>query len=239
MEISSITDLGLIRSNNEDYHICDSAHGLVVIADGVGGDDYGEVASKIAVESCYQYLTNEYYLEDTTNISETLLDSMVFANQQVIHHKKDKPEYKNMGTTLSCLYLKKNELTYSWIGDSRIYVVSQAESTINLLTEDHSLYNEMVRRGEVAAISTKNILTRTIGNNLYTQPDVGEYSLKQGDIILACTDGLSDLLPDDILLQTVMTHADNLDQALTVLVDLAKGQGGRDNITVALMRNRL
>lgn len=235
MEIASISDLGLLRQNNEDYHFCDFSYGLAIIADGVGGHDYGEVASKIAVESCYQYLTKEYYLDDTANIPHTLLDSVVFANQQVIHHKKDRPEYKDMGTTLSCLHLHNNELSYSWIGDSRIYVISQENSSIQMLSEDHTLYNEMIRRGEIADTYKKNILTRMVGSNLYTQPEAGKSILKQDDIVLACTDGLSDLIPDTLILKTVLEHAQNLNVAMQALVDLANGQGGRDNITVVLM----
>lgn len=237
MEIASITDLGRVRHNNEDFHLCSQVLGLVVIADGVGGHDYGEVASKIAVESCYQYLSKEYYLDSTNDLEQTLLDSIIFANQQVFGYKQERLKYKDMGTTLSCLHLKQNKLSYSWIGDSRIYALSPSDSSICLLTEDHTLYNELLRRGEKTDPCKKNILTRMVGSNLYTQPEAGTYALKAGDIILACTDGLSDLVPDSLLLTTVMEAVQDFELILKTLVDLAKGQGGRDNITIALMRS--
>lgn len=236
MEIAAITDLGLVRCNNEDFHICNETKGIAVIADGVGGHDYGEVASKIAVESCYQYLTKEDYIEDTSDVEQTLLDSIIFANQQVISYKKDRPKYKKMGTTLNCLYLRENKLSYAWIGDSRVYLVSTSDSTIRMLSEDHNLYNELVRRGEIADSFKKNILTRMVGSNLYTQPEAGQYTLASGDIVLSCTDGLSDLVSDNLLLAAVIECAGNFEQILKKLIELAKGQGGRDNITVALIR---
>jgi PPM family protein phosphatase len=237
VKISSLTDPGLVRTNNEDYHFHDSANGIVILADGVGGHDYGEVASKLAVECCYQYLTKEYYLEDTSNIAKTLMNGLIFANQQVIAYKQANKEFHDMGTTITCVHVKDKTLSFAWIGDSRVYVIDPSVPAISLLTTDHTLYNEMLSRGELAESYKKNVLTRMVGSNIHTQPESGKSLLTEGQLVLVCSDGLSDLVPENIILTSIMENKEDLDTAVVALIDLAKGQGGRDNITVALLKS--
>lgn len=234
LKIYSKSDAGLIRDNNEDFYLADSVHGLVIVADGAGGHDNGEVASRLAVESCYQYLTREDYLEDTSDITQTLIDSITFANQQVIEHKKKHMPESDMGTTLSCVHVGEKEINYAWMGDSRIYLIDSLKNIISQLSIDHTLYQEMVDRGEIGQNFKKNILSRMLGNNAYSRPDGNRLPLAPGNLILVCTDGYSDLISEEKTLDTIKASGNSLDEIANALIDLAKGEGGRDNITVSL-----
>ena len=184
LKIYSKTDAGLIRDNNEDFYFTDSAYGLVIVADGAGGHDHGEIASRLAVESCYQYLTREDYLEDTTDITQTLIDSITFANQQVIEYKKKHMPESDMGTTLSCVHVGEKEINFAWMGDSRIYLIDPLKDRISQLSIDHTLYQEMVDRGEIGQSFKKSILSRMLGNNAYSRPDGDKLPLESGNLIV-------------------------------------------------------
>ena len=236
IEFFSRTDVGMVRPNNEDYHLIDSDNGLTILADGVGGHDYGEIASRMSVESSHQYLTRESYLEDTGNIRVTLAESILFANQQVMSHKKAHPEQKNMGTTLSLVHALEDEINFAWIGDSRIYLIDEAKALITQLNTDHTLYEEMMEQGKIAEKYQKSILTRMIGNNPYIKPEAGKESIESGQCILVCSDGLTDLVPDERILETFSKYNSSMELTMERLIELANGQGGRDNITVAIIK---
>ena len=234
LKIYSKTDAGLIRDNNEDFYFTDSAYGLVIVADGAGGHDHGEIASRLAVESCYQYLTREDYLEDTTDITQTLIDSITFANQQVIEYKKKHMPESDMGTTLSCVHVGEKEINFAWMGDSRIYLIDPLKDRISQLSIDHTLYQEMVDRGEIGQSFKKSILSRMLGNNAYSRPDGDKLPLESGNLILVCTDGYSDLISEEKTLDAIKASGNSLEGIDNALIELAKGEGGRDNITVSL-----
>jgi len=234
LKINSKSDVGLIRENNEDFYFTDSVYGLMIVADGAGGHDHGEIASRLAVESCYQYLTREDYLEDTSDITQTLMDSITFANQQVIEHKKKHMPESNMGTTLSCVHVGDKEICFAWMGDSRIYLIDPGKDKMSQLSTDHTLYQEMVNRGEIGQSFKKHILSRMLGNNAYSRPDGDKHPLTPGNIILVCTDGYSDLISEEKTLDAVKAFGNSLDVIADALMELAKGEGGRDNITVSL-----
>ena len=234
LKIFSKTDVGLVRNNNEDYFFTDPDNRLIIVADGAGGHDHGEIASRLAVESCYQYLTREDYLQDTDDIPQTLMESITFANQQVIEYKKKHLPQSDMGTTLSCLHVGVNEASYAWIGDSRVYLIDSNENTLKQLSIDHTLYQEMLDRGEVGQSYKKSILSRMLGNNPFTRPDGECTPLREGNLILVCSDGFSDLVNEDKTLQAVAAAGNDFEGLVDKLVDLARGEGGRDNITVSL-----
>ena len=234
LNVFSQSDVGLVRGNNEDFYFTDNRYRRIIVADGAGGHDHGEIASRLAVESCYQYLTREDYLEDTRDIPQTLMESITFANQQVIEYMKKHMPDSNMGTTLCCVHVGQKELSFAWMGDSRIYLVGQEGKGIRQLSVDHTLYQEMIDRGEVGQAYKKSILSRMLGNNPYTRPDGDSIALEAGDTVLVCSDGLSDLVREDRILEAVSDAAGDLPKCAQALIDLAKGQGGRDNITVSL-----
>ncbi|MGA0933569.1 MAG: PP2C family protein-serine/threonine phosphatase [Pseudohongiellaceae bacterium] len=235
LKFHAISDVGLVRDNNEDYHLVDPEYGLIIVADGAGGHADGEIASRVAVESCYQYLTREDYLLDTTDTRKTLMDSIVFANKQLIEFKQKKMPGSDMGTTLSCVCIKDRQASFAWMGDSRIYRLNAAEAAVAQLSVDHTLYQEMLARGEVGSSFNKHVLSRMLGSNPYAQPDGDSQSVMSGDTLLVCSDGFSDLVPEFRIQETVAAYGDSLDDMAQVFVELAKGQGGRDNITVALV----
>ena len=233
-EIHAKTDVGLVRTNNEDYFFIDPDNRLIIVADGAGGYEYGEVASRLAVESCYQYLTREDYLQDTSDITQTLMDSITFANQQVIAYKKKHHFGSKMGTTLSCAYISDEVANFAWMGDSRIYLINCEDNRLTQLSTDHTLYQEMLARGEVGQSYKKSILSRMLGNNPYTRPDGDEAEIHKGELLLACSDGLSDLVSEERMLEALVAAGDDHEKGIDALIELAKGQCGRDNITVAI-----
>ena len=236
VSISALSDVGRVRTNNEDFFHCDPDNGLIILADGVGGHDFGEVASELATVSCYSYLMLEPDLDDLKSMEAALLESIKYANQKVIDRKAANADYKNMGTTLTCLHLADRELRYAWVGDSRIYIVNVATREIRQLTTDHTVYEELKKRGEMPARSARSILTRMVGNNSYVRPDSGMMTLAPGDVVLVCSDGLSDLVPEIKMLDTLERNGDDLGISLKELVGLANNEGGRDNVTVILAR---
>ena len=234
LKIIAKTDVGLVRTNNEDYFFTDPDNRLLIVADGAGGYEHGEIASRLAVESCFQYLTREDYLQDTSDITQTLIDSITFANQQVIEYKKNHMSGSKMGTTLSCVYIDERKACFAWMGDSRIYLIDRGKEKVTQLSTDHTLYQEMLSRGEVGQSYKKSILSRMLGNNPYTRPDGEEVDIKQDDLLLVCSDGFSDLVTEERMLAALLDSSTDLDLGVQALIDLAKGQGGRDNITIAL-----
>ena len=234
-KIVAKSDVGLLRNNNEDYFFVDEQYGLIIVADGAGGHEHGEIASRLAVESCYQYLTREDYLEDTTDIPQTLMDSVTFANQQVIEHKNKHLPDSNMGTTLSIVHLGEWQVSFAWMGDSRVYLLDPKGKAVSQISSDHTLYQEMLDRGEVVQSYKKSILSRMLGNNPYTRPDGDSITVRQGHHILVCSDGYSDLVSDAKTIDA-MAGINDLEIFTETLIEMAKGQGGRDNITVAVAR---
>ena len=226
LKIHSHTDTGLHRRNNEDYHFTDAANGLMIVADGAGGHDHGEIASRLAVESCYQYLTREDYLQDTSDIPKTLIDSISFANQQVIDYKKKHMPGSNMGTTLSVVHVGADMTSYAWMGDSRIYLFDLLAGQFRQLSTDHTLYQEMLDRGEVGQHYNKHILSRMLGTNPYTRPDGDSTAVSAGQVILVCTDGLSGLVSEEKILGILIDAGDDLDAGLLKLVAQAKDEYG-------------
>lgn len=234
LKIFAKTDVGLVRSNNEDYFFTDADNRLIIVADGAGGHDHGEIASRLAVESCYQYLTREDYLQDTSNIPQTLMESISFANQQVIEYKKKHLPGSNMGTTLSCVHVGDHEASFAWMGDSRIYLVDPQGGKLLQLSTDHTLYQEMLDRGDVGQYFNRHILSRMLGNNPYTRPDFDSAALQLGNIVLVCSDGFSDMVTEETMLDVLSATTGDLEAGLDQLVEKAREQGGRDNITVAI-----
>jgi serine/threonine protein phosphatase PrpC len=234
-KIVAKSDVGLLRNNNEDYFFVDEQYGLIIVADGAGGHEHGEIASRLAVESCYQYLTREDYLEDTTDIPQTLMDSVTFANQQVIEHKNKHLPNSNMGTTLSIVHLGEWQVSFAWMGDSRVYLLDPEGKAVSQISSDHTLYQEMLDRGEVVQSYKKSILSRMLGNNPYTRPDGDSITVSPGHHILVCSDGYSDLVSDAKTIDA-MAGINDLEAFTETLIEMAKGQGGRDNITVAVAR---
>ncbi len=239
LKISSLSDTGLVRSTNEDFYLFSRENRIIIIADGVGGYDYGEVASCLAAESAYALLENEFDDDHQLNADDPiklLNKAIVFANQKVIEMKVQKPSHQQMGTTLTCIYLDDDFVYFSYIGDSRLYHISLADSKIIQLTTDHTLSQNKLNHHLVPDLHARanHVLTRMIGAGNSINPGYGKYPLQKGDVLLTCTDGLSDLVSNEHILQTIVNNKNNMDQCLQQLLAQVKTEGARDNITVVL-----
>lgn len=236
MKTFSMTDVGVVRDVNQDYvYVSDTPIGklpnLLVVADGMGGHKAGEYASRFAVE----VLTGEL-AESRADGPETIIRNAIkVANDKLIETAKQDQRLYGMGTTLVVATVIERTLYFANVGDSRLYLINKG---IKQLSKDHSLVQEMVRLGginqeEAKHHPDKNIITRAIGAKEDVQIDFFEYRLKKGDIILMCTDGLSNMVEDEEILHIVKSSRDVV-EAVERLIERAKLNGGSDNIGIVV-----
>lgn len=245
LECEHRTHVGLVRQHNEDYLTCFPDLGILVLADGMGGHQAGEVAARIAVEAAAEALLSVQE-GDLADELESLLQverAAECANQAVFAAVGRDPALEGMGTTLVAAMFRERRVYYSHVGDSRLYRLR--DGTLRCLTRDHSLVQEVLDNGlfasraEVQAAGIgDNILTRCIGLHPDVDVDVGDTDLRPGDLFLACTDGLCGKVSDQTI-QHVMVASRTLGEMASDLVELALQAGGRDNISVILARPRL
>ena len=239
LEVFYITDTGIQRSKNEDYvFISEEPVGnlpnLFIVADGMGGHNAGEFASSYGVETFIENIK-----KNTNDKPITIIcDSIKAANISLIEKTLDAEELKGMGTTFVVSTLYGNHLYVANIGDSRLYII---DDTIRQVTKDHSLVEEMAQDGKITNEEArnhpnKNIITRAMGISPKVVPDVFEVSLEKGDIILMCSDGLTNMLDDKEIMNIVIGNTDRLDFAIETLVDRANEEGGKDNISIIIVK---
>lgn len=241
MESYGISDIGL-RSNNEDSWAGVPNCKFFVLADGMGGHQAGEVASKetvqrlsIRIEDFYETaLTSPPTSEEW---AEKLGDLILRVNREVYQLSLQNEKYAGMGTTLACLLITGERLIYAHIGDSRIYRFRKKELT--KLTLDHSLKQELLRKGDLGKTPSKhapkNIITRAVGTHANVEPDIEISTLKSDDIYFLCSDGLTDELSLEEM-RSILLEAKTIKEASDSLVAAAKQKGGSDNITVVMVK---
>lgn len=237
MKTFAVTDVGMVRQVNQDYvYTTDNPIGplanLFVVADGMGGHQAGDYASKYTVETLIKELENS----DIEDVEKALVSAIKVANREIIKKANQDSELKGMGTTVVVATIVNQMMYFANVGDSRLYLINEG---ITQLTKDHSLVEEMVRLGgikpeEAKYHPDKNIITRAIGAKDNVEVDFYEHRLKKGDIILMCTDGLSNMVEDDELFHIVQGGRDIVESAVS-LVDAAKENGGTDNIGIVLI----
>ncbi len=241
LEIYGLTDEGLVRDHNEDYIAWYEDTGLVILADGMGGHNAGEVASELAVTSISDALEEVLSpdIKDSCNMDfeEVVNEAVVFANEEINMHARAHPECSGMGTTIVMALFYNDRVICASVGDSRIYRFRKGE--LQQITTDHSLVQEMVDNGymseEEALNSTnRNLITRALGIAEEVKVDVREEKAEKGDIYLLCSDGLSDMISDEDIFSTLVKSRDNLKRATESLIDQAKKNGGHDNVSVIL-----
>ncbi len=246
IKIAGLTDQGKVRSNNEDAVWVDRDLNLLIVADGMGGHQSGEVASGMAISTIpanfKQLLKNGQAGEITEQRFSANTNRLAFcvkiANQLIFEASKRYPQDNGMGTTCTAALINDGRLSVAHVGDSRCYLIRRGE--LEQLTQDHSLVMDQVRRGliskaEAATNSNQNILTRSLGTQPSVQVDVDEHPLFPGDILLLCSDGLGKEMSDDQVLHAALQTSDP-EQLVKRLIDAANASGGRDNITVAVAR---
>jgi len=239
--IHGITDVGQSREHNEDAISWDTRLGLVLLADGMGGHNAGEVASILAVDSIKTSLadvvTPEIVASGVVDYKEAVVDAISFANREINEQSLENPEYAGMGTTLVVALFLNHGVIYAHVGDSRIYRLRHSE--LARLTSDHSLVQEMIDNGylsheEAQESTSRNLITRALGISEEVEVDIAEQDTETGDIYLLCSDGLTDLVTDREITDVIMQHRSDLELASRTLVDMANAKGGTDNISVVL-----
>src|SRR3990170_7902175 len=248
IEIVSQTNPGMVRSHNEDSVAQDAACGLVVLADGMGGYNAGEVASGIAVsvvvtEIC-QHLqgTNPTERDETTGgeLGVSLLrDNIRKANASIFQAAQSQPQYAGMGTTIVSGLFYDNRVVVGHVGDSRMYRLRG--ETLQTVTRDHSLLQEQIDSGmisvEDARLSkNKNLVTRAVGIDAKVASEIHVHDVLVGDVYLFCSDGLNDMVEDEDIHSTLYAMQGNLPLAAEQLVQMANDGGGRDNVSVILVK---
>ena len=246
INFGEITDTGRVREHNEDAIGSDPEIGLLVLADGMGGYNAGEVASGIAVQTVTELAIEGANRENRDEIdphsgmmrqSIVLRDAIYRANKIIYQTAQSQTHCEGMGTTIVACMFYDNKLSIAHVGDSRGYRVRNG--AIEQITLDHSLLQELVDRGfysaeEAQRSTNRNYVTRALGVEPTVEVEVREYEVLPDDVYLLCSDGLCDMVEDEDIHLTINTFSDSLDVVGQQLVDLANDHGGRDNISVML-----
>ena len=233
MKVVAKTHCGKVRPINEDsYLVPEDGDRIVLVADGMGGHQAGEVASAMAASAIRQSAKKAAGRDISV---KTAVSWVRQANKAIYRAAGEDLSRSGMGTTLTFLYLMDGHAMLAHVGDSRCYLIRQGE--IYQLTQDHSLVAELVRRGEITSEQAKthpyrNIITRALGTDDTVAVDAQDLSVEKGDVFLLCSDGLSNYLEREELLQLVLES--EAEEVCDKLVDLALERGGRDNITVVI-----
>ncbi|TJY62111.1 Stp1/IreP family PP2C-type Ser/Thr phosphatase [Sinimarinibacterium sp. CAU 1509] len=245
---ASMTHTGLVRNNNEDAVGEVPDIGLLVLADGMGGYNAGEIASGIAVATVLDVTQRRWSERRTGHIDaesgysgEALIikDAVEQAHRAIHGASISQPQCAGMGTTIVVCVLHDDRASIAYVGDSRLYRYRSGH--LEQITRDHSLLEELIARGhysreEASRLVRKNIVTRALGVEPDVLVDIIEEPVEVGDILLLCSDGLTDMVADEIISATVGKYADNLEKMAAALVEIANQNGGKDNVSVVLAR---
>lgn len=221
---------------NEDSYALAPEIGLYLVADGMGGHTAGQVASQLAAKRAVDAVM-ELGPREVTPL-ECLRNAVSVANQSIYDHAQENPEFAGMGTTLVAILTARGRVSLAHVGDSRAYLVRQGK--IRQLTDDHSVVGELLRRREISEEAARehphrHVLTRALGVRQLVEPDLAELTPAVGDVFVLCSDGLTGHVEDDEIAKTVTGDTD-LDMACESLIRLANQRGGKDNVTVVLVR---
>lgn len=245
LQLWAITDIGLVRKENQDAYALRqetvTGHTICVVCDGMGGPAGGKLASQIAVETFTSELEKILTPDMTAEqLKEASAYAVSLANTAIRKAAEELTEYRNMGTTLVSAVTCGDDVVVTNVGDSRAYHI--AEGGIHRITKDHSLVERMVEHGDITAEEarhhpSRNLITRALGPDSNAECDTFVCSLRAGEFLLLCTDGLSGMVTDQELLFEVI-HGNNPDTCLDRLLEIAKAQGAPDNVTAVLMRKQ-
>lgn len=248
LEIVVRTDPGRVRGHNEDAVFANPNQGLAILADGMGGYNAGEVASSMATtllsaefEAALKACAPHRPDAETGKpfAYRCILERIAEANSAIFHVAETEPHCAGMGTTLVMALFYDNRVAVAHIGDSRMYRLRGSEFVA--LTRDHSLLQEQLDNGLISPAAARhseqrNLLTRALGVDLEVDTEIGDYPVLPGDLYLLCSDGLTDMIEDEQIQGIVQALGDDLEQAASHLIRVANEHGGRDNISVILVR---
>lgn len=231
------TDVGKARQMNQDYYYISKPEDklqIYILADGMGGYNGGEIASNLATKSAKSYIENNFNAigKNRDEILKLLKDAMEYANMVVYEESQKNEQLQGMGTTLDVCFIYNNKIYIGHVGDSRIYRIRK--DIIRKLTKDHSYVQQLVEDGKITREEAdhhpkKNMLLKALGCTAYVEPDIRARNFEKGDILLMCSDGLTNMVSESVIYEKVK---ENPEKAPEELVKLANEAGGYDNITV-------
>ncbi|MFD3156509.1 Stp1/IreP family PP2C-type Ser/Thr phosphatase [Haloimpatiens sp. FM7330] len=233
--VGMLSDIGNNRKKNEDYIGAyeDNKKRAYVVADGIGGHNAGEIASKLAVEKILESIKRYDEIDD---LKQCLIEAVQYANTEIFHLACQNNEYRGMGTTITTCLVVKNKMVVANVGDSRCYVVKGNEML--RITKDHSLVQQLLDSGEIskeeAAIHpNRNVITRALGTKFSVKVDIFELSLCKGQKVILCTDGLTKELNENEIYSIIKQYKNN-QVICEQMVKESKEKGAKDNISVVL-----
>ena len=242
MEVFAKSDIGKSRDLNEDSMYIptpDVGIDVYVLADGMGGYQGGNIASSIAVSAAKSYIINNYEItfDDDQDILSLVNGAIEYANLVVSERAKEDKRFNQMGSTLEVLLIIKDNLYIAHVGDSRIYRVRNRE--LKKLTTDHSYIQKLINDGKITKEQSKfhpdkNMITKAIGTELVVEPELIHHKLQKDDILLVCSDGLTNMVSEKEILNTLNDEYD--EKIAQRLIDKANANGGTDNITVIIIK---
>lgn len=237
MKVFAKSDIGKARDMNQDYYYVSTPEDnikLFILADGMGGYNGGEIASKLATTSVKSYISNNFYKieHDKESILSLIKNAVEYANMIVYEKSKEIKELEGMGTTLDICLIYNNKVFIGHVGDGRIYRIRG--NIIRKLTKDHSYVQKLIEDGTITreeAIThpKKNMLMKALGCTPYVEPDIRARNYEPNDILIMCSDGLTNMVKEEQIYKMVKENANNAPENL---VNLANQLGGYDNITV-------
>ncbi|TWH49086.1 Stp1/IreP family PP2C-type Ser/Thr phosphatase [Sporomusa sp. KB1] len=230
------SDIGMVRKTNEDSYVFLPPH-LFVVADGMGGHVAGEIASNLGANTIQEYIEKN---SPPVDWEQSLQAAIVQANTRIYQMSQAKSECQGMGTTVTAAYLDNEEIYWGHVGDSRLYLIR--ENKLHQITNDHSLVWELMQNGSITSEEAqthphRNILTRAVGTSDTLAVDSGKFLWQPGDNLLLCTDGLTNMLSEETILN-ICLQPSSPQTIVNTLVAQARQAGGYDNITAILLQYR-
>lgn len=240
MKIGYLTDKGRKRPTNEDAVKVLETKNFAMLADGVGGNRFGEIASQSALDALEKFILHNppEWLDGKEEVFRYFRAAINYVNQFIIKISEAKTEYAGMATTLCFVYINKGMIYIANIGDSRVYLIR--ENNIQQITDDHTYVNDLVKMGaitkeEALTHARKNVITRAIGANANNEPDCFCVPIESDDRVLLCSDGLYDEVDEETILHR-MTRFDDMMICAEDLISVANDHGGNDNISVVCIK---
>ena len=246
LEFASLTDTGLVRAHNEDALETNKELGLAILADGMGGYNAGEVASRMCVDLIGKHIKQKQQSAWIPLISRHAMvasrwinDAICYANERVLKAAHEHPEYVGMGTTIAVAMCHQDKLLVAHVGDSRVYRFRAGE--LKQITKDHSVLQAQIDAGLISEEQAKyspikNLITRAVGAQVEIEVEIHVHPLEDGDIYLLCSDGLTDMLSYDQIHRILKQQNAHLEICCQSLVNGANNCGGRDNVSVILLK---
>ena len=247
LEMVARTDPGMVRSHNEDAVFADAGLGITILADGMGGYKAGEVASGMATMRLAEDLARIIVSDaqhgraasDPGVVEQHIVNEVSAANAAILNASQSCEQYAGMGTTLVMAWFYDNRMSVAHVGDSRLYRLRNER--LEQLTRDHSFLQDQLDNGMITAEQARysghrNLVTRALGVDVVVDVEINDYDVRPGDIILLCSDGLNDMIEDEEIELALNTLGGNLPLAAEHLVRLSNDHGGRDNVSVILVK---